>query len=81
MKHIDKFRGCPIGAAAGDASGYAVEFLEDLSIFEKFDKQVITQYLLLNGMTEISDDTQTALAFKSKKTDSLRGICERTGLK
>ena len=30
MKNIDKYRGCLIGGAAGDALGYAVEFLMTL---------------------------------------------------
>ena len=27
MRNIDRFRGCLIGGAAGDALGYAVEFM------------------------------------------------------
>ena len=36
MKNIDKYRGCLIGGAAGDALGYAVEFLDDAAIFSKY---------------------------------------------
>lgn len=61
MKNIDKYRGCLIGGAAGDALGYAVEFLDDRSIFRKYGKQGITQYALVNGVAEISDDTQMTL--------------------
>ena len=28
-KNLDKFRGCLIGGAAGDALGYAIEFLSE----------------------------------------------------
>ena len=32
MKDIDKYRGCLIGGAVGDALGYAIEFLDEESI-------------------------------------------------
>ena len=38
MKNIDKYRGCLIGGAAGDALGYAVEFLDDAAIFSVIKK-------------------------------------------
>lgn len=61
MKDIDKFRGCLIGGAAGDALGYAVEFLDEKSIFHKYGANGITEYLLKNGVAQISDDTQMTL--------------------
>ena len=61
MKNIDKFRGCLIGGAAGDALGYAVEFLDESAIFEKYGERGITEYDLVNGIAEISDDTQMSL--------------------
>lgn len=61
MKDIDKFRGCLIGGAAGDALGYAVEFLDEAAIFEKYGERGITEYDLVNGVAEISDDTQMTL--------------------
>ncbi len=33
MRNINKFRGCLTGGAAGDALGYAVEFLTKDKIF------------------------------------------------
>ena len=33
MRSKEKFRGCLIGGAAGDALGYAVELMEDADIF------------------------------------------------
>ncbi len=61
MKDIDKFRGCLIGGAAGDALGYAVEFLDSKSIFQKYGENGITEYSLVNGEAYISDDTQMTL--------------------
>ncbi len=61
MRDKDKFRGCLIGGAAGDALGYAVEFLREIKIFRKFGKQGITSYELIKGIAQISDDTQMTL--------------------
>ncbi len=61
MKDIDKYRGCLIGGAAGDALGYAVEFQDDHTIFSKYGEEGITEYNLKKGVAEISDDTQMTL--------------------
>lgn len=61
MKDIDKYRGCLIGGAVGDALGYAVEFMEDYQIFEKYGKKGITEYSLSDGVALVSDDTQMTL--------------------
>ena len=61
MRDQDKFRGCLIGGAAGDALGYAVEFLGENSIFSRYGKEGITEYELDNGEALISDDTQMTL--------------------
>ena len=61
MKDIDKYRGCLIGGAVGDALGYAVEFIEDSHIFQKYGERGITEYALVNGVAPISDDTQMTL--------------------
>ncbi len=60
-KNLDKFRGCLIGGAAGDALGYAVEFMSKNDIFAKFGKDGITEYNLHNGKAWISDDTQMTM--------------------
>ena len=44
MKSIDKYRGCLIGGAAGDALGYAVEFLSEGMIFGRYGESGITEY-------------------------------------
>ena len=61
MRNIDKFRGCLICGAVGDALGYAVEFMEDTDIFRKYGKNGITEYDLYKGTAQISDDTQMTM--------------------
>lgn len=61
MRSIDKFRGCLVAGAAGDALGYRVEFMTANSIFKEFGEQGITEYSLTNGTAQISDDTQMTL--------------------
>lgn len=61
MKNLDKFRGCLIGGAAGDALGYEVEFLSSSAIFSRYGENGITEYTLRNGIAQISDDTQMTL--------------------
>lgn len=61
MRNIDKFRGCLVGGAAGDALGYAVEFMSERSIALKYGTEGISEYELENGKALISDDTQMTL--------------------
>ena len=61
MKNIDKYRGCLVGGASGDALGYAVEFYQEDFIFKKYGENGITEYDLINGIAHISDDTQMTL--------------------
>lgn len=61
MRELDKFLGCIIGGAIGDALGYSVEFLLENQIFEKYGSSGITNYDLTNGVAQISDDTQMTL--------------------
>lgn len=61
MKNIDKYRGCLIGGATGDALGYAVEFLDRTTILNRYGEKGITEYDLIKGIAEISDDTQMTL--------------------
>ncbi|MBP5154988.1 MAG: ADP-ribosylglycohydrolase family protein, partial [Clostridia bacterium] len=59
----DKIRGCMIGGAAGDALGYAVEFMGEREIFLKYGANGITSYDIHDGSGKavISDDTQMSL--------------------
>lgn len=58
---LDKFKGCLVGGAVGDALGYAVEFVDAEFIFNKYGEYGITEYSLMNGIAPISDDTQMTL--------------------
>ena len=61
--NLDPIRGCLFGGAVGDALGYAVEFIEDYAIFERYGAEGITEYTLdkVTGKALISDDTQMTL--------------------
>jgi len=61
LREKDKFRGCLIGGAAGDALGYAVEFMRIDQIRRKYGDNGIISYKLKDGVAEISDDTQMTL--------------------
>lgn len=58
---LDKYRGCLIGGAVGDALGYAVEFSSEASIKKHYGEEGITEYELIGGVAQISDDTQMTL--------------------
>ena len=58
---LNLVRGSLIGGAAGDALGYAVEFNPYSEIIAKYGQPGITEYELVNGVAEISDDTQMTL--------------------
>ena len=61
MKSQDKYRGCLLGGAAGDALGYAIEFQNIREIKEIYGKDGITEYELKDGKARFSDDTQMTL--------------------
>jgi len=62
-EYLSKFQGCLIGGAAGDALGYAVEFMSFGAICSKYEEDGITQYDLSNTSDKalVSDDTQLTL--------------------
>ncbi|MBQ9506512.1 MAG: ADP-ribosylglycohydrolase family protein [Clostridia bacterium] len=59
----DKIRGCLVGGAAGDALGYAVEFLDENTIFRRYGENGIQRYEkdVSSGKALISDDTQMTM--------------------
>lgn len=62
MRNLDKYRGCLIGGAAGDALGYPVEFASERKIFSHYGKPGIRAYELdTKGIARFSDDTQMTL--------------------
>lgn len=75
----DKYQGCLIGGAVGDALGYAVEFSSESAILSKYGKKGITEYELQNGKAIVSDDTQMTMFTATTLLDGatrgkLRGI-------
>lgn len=60
-KSLERFRGCMLGGAAGDALGYAVEFMNNEDVREAYGDTGITRYTLVGGKALVSDDTQMTL--------------------
>ena len=46
MGNIDKYRGCLLGGAAGDALGYAIEFDREEAIAARYGSRGIRNYRL-----------------------------------
>ena len=57
MKNLDKYRACLLGGTIGDALGYPLEFMDSTEIFDYFKKRGTIEYVLKNGVAQISDDT------------------------
>lgn len=61
MQKLNKFRGCLLGGAIGDALGYPVEFMKLQDIKTVYGKSGIRKLVLSNNKALISDDTQMTL--------------------
>lgn len=62
LRSQDKFRGCLLGGAIGDALGWPIEFTTRIEIKELFGDEGIQDLVLNNkGLAEITDDTQLSL--------------------
>lgn len=64
LKETENFiAGCLVGGAAGDALGYAVEFLREPEIFSQYGPEGIQEYQIdpVSKKALISDDTQMTL--------------------
>lgn len=58
----DLIKGCIVGGAAGDALGYAVEFMRLDDIIDEYGQAGITKFRIREGdVALISDDTQMSL--------------------
>ena len=87
MRELDKFWGCMVGGAAGDAMGYAIEFIHEPQIFRRFGKDGITQYSLRGGVAQFSEQTLsngytllilTSIRAFHRLQARYRGICNRS---
>ena len=58
---LDRYLGCMIGGAVGDALGVPVEFMDEEVIFKKYGKRGITSFSKDGGTGKFSDDTQMTL--------------------
>jgi ADP-ribosylglycohydrolase len=58
----ERFRGCLLGGAVGDALGAPVEFMSHAEILRKYGAQGITGYVpAYGGIGRVTDDTQLTL--------------------
>lgn len=78
---LDRYRGCLLGGAVGDALGAPVEFLDRQEILRQFGPEGITEYQPTYGrLGAITDDTQMTLftaegVMRAYVRGTLRGIC------
>jgi ADP-ribosylglycohydrolase len=82
----DRFLGCLLGGAVGDALGAPVEFMSRAAILGKFGPDGITDYApIYGGLGRITDDTQMTLftaegLLRAWVRGSLRGITSYHGV-
>lgn len=80
---LDRFRGCLVGGAVGDALGYTVEFMGEHEIFSRYGTGGITSYELdpTGGKALVSDDTQMTLftatgLLRGRTQEAMQGTAE-----
>lgn len=79
MGNIDKYRGCLLGGAAGDALGYAIEFDREEAIAGRYGSRGIRDYQLdERGLAPFSDDTQMTLYTANSLLCSLAALSAHT---
>lgn len=77
----ERFTGCLLGGAVGDALGAPVEFMSRQRIHQQFGPQGITDYApAFGGLGVITDDTQMTLftaegLLRADVRGSMRGMC------
>lgn len=77
----DRFRGCLLGGAVGDALGAPVEFMRRREILVRFGSQGIQEYIPAYGrLGAVTDDTQMTLftaegLLRAQVRQVMRGIC------
>lgn len=58
MTRLSRIKGCLLGGAIGDALGYPIEFMSAEHIYHRYGLAGLTDYVLTDGIAQISDDTQ-----------------------
>ncbi|QDH78195.1 ADP-ribosylglycohydrolase family protein [Echinicola soli] len=77
---LNKYQGCLLGGAVGDALGAPIEFLSQGHILDRFGQMGVTDYVEFgNGTGEFTDDTQMTLftaegLLRAKHRAMLKGI-------
>lgn len=61
MNIVDKYCGCLLGGAIGDALGYPIEFYNEYQIHKNFGESGLTDLILIEDKAHVSDDTQMTL--------------------
>ncbi|MBR6953550.1 MAG: ADP-ribosylglycohydrolase family protein [Clostridia bacterium] len=61
MRDLNRFQGCLVGGAVGDALGYGIEFTKEPELFGTWGPEGLRAYKLVDGVAPISDDTQMTL--------------------
>lgn len=78
---LERFRGCLLGGAVGDALGAAIEFQSRLSIIAEYGEPGLTDYAYAYGrLGAITDDTQMTLftaegLLRAMVRYRMRGFC------
>lgn len=82
----DRFRGCLLAGAAGDALGAPVEFMSREEILATFGPAGIRDFApAYGGLGKITDDTQMTLftaegLLRGEVRGATKGICDRAGV-
>ncbi len=77
----DKFSGCLLGGAVGDALGWPVEFLSMVEIRRKFGPDGIQDFAeTAGGVGSITDDTQMTLFTAEGLVREYKGVGTHTHL-
>lgn len=82
----ERFTGCLLGGAVGDALGAPVEFMSRQQILERFGPEGISEYSpAFGGLGRITDDTQMTLftaegLLRARVRGAMRGTCSPTAI-
>ena len=77
---LSRVRGCFLAGACGDALGYGVEFSDDFMIRSKYGKDRITEMDRIEGVVEVSDDTQMDIYTAHGSIHAAEKNCDYEGM-